>query len=194
MNRSAMEYINGHRGIIVWFTGLSGAGKTTLSEQVQQQLHEQGVRSVILDGDRLRAGLNRDLGFSEKDREESMRRAAEVAAMFLEAGFVVLVPIISPSSTVRDQVRQRFKQEDYAEAYIRCSLTECEQRDPKGLYQLARSGQIKQFTGIDAPYEPPLTPEVIIDTEHQTIKQCTTQLVNYICGACMTAAKKGGVQ
>jgi len=187
MNRAAIEAMNGHRGIIVWFTGLSGSGKTTLSVHVQQLLHEKGVRCVIVDGDRLRAGLNRDLGFSEKDREENMRRAAEIAAMFLEVGFVVLVPIISPSSSVRDKVRQRFNQNDYTEAYIRCSLAACEQRDPKGLYLLARSGKLKQFTGIDVPYEPPLAPELTIDTEHHTIEQCTTQLVDYICSACITA-------
>lgn len=161
-------------------TGLSGSGKTTISQQVERRLTDLGRKCMILDGDKLRAGLNRDLGFTEADRAENLRRSAEVAAMFLDAGFIVLVPMISPTRAMREQIRQRFDAELYAEVYVRCSLDICEQRDPKGLYRKARQGEIRNFTGIDASYEPPLQPEFIVDTDHLTIEQCARQLAEFI--------------
>lgn len=169
-----------HRSGVVWFTGLSGSGKTTISERIEQVLSKRGLRCVILDGDRLRAGLNRDLGFTEEDRAENVRRAAEVATMFVDVGFIVLVPMITPTKAIRKQVRSRFVADCFAEVYIRCTLDVCEQRDPKGLYRKARQGLIRDFTGIDARYEPPMQPEVTVDTEHQSIEQCTRQLVDFI--------------
>jgi adenylylsulfate kinase len=175
-----MERLNGHRGGLVWFTGLSGSGKTTLSLCAEKELFARGFRSIVMDGDQLRAGLNRDLGFSEADREENMRRAAEVAGMFLNAGFVVLLPLISPSREVRDKIRARFDPKEFAEVYVKCSIEACERRDPKGLYRRAREGAIRQFTGIDAVYEPPVQPEMTVDTEHRTIEACTQELVAFI--------------
>ncbi|AKG37691.1 adenylyl-sulfate kinase [Paenibacillus durus] len=180
IRRKAIERMNGHRGGVVWFTGLSGSGKTTLSQYVEEALFKRGFKCVVLDGDQLRAGLNRDLGFSEEDREENLRRAAEVAAMFLNAGFVALVPMISPSREARDKIRHRFDSRDFAEVYVKCSIEVCERRDPKGLYQKARKGEIRHFTGIDALYEAPIQPELTIDTEHSSVENCTQQLVEFI--------------
>ncbi|WP_042206777.1 adenylyl-sulfate kinase [Paenibacillus durus] len=180
MRRNVIERLNGHRGGVVWFTGLSGSGKTTLSELVEEALFKRGFKCVVIDGDQLRAGLNRDLGFSEADREENLRRAAEVAAMFLNVGFVVLVPMISPAREVRDKIRHRFDSKDFAEVYVKCSIEMCERRDPKGLYQKARKGEIRYFTGIDAIYEAPIRPELTVDTEHTSIEYCTQQLVEFI--------------
>jgi adenylylsulfate kinase len=159
---------------------LSGSGKTTVSLRVEQHLKKQGYQCVVMDGDMLRAGLNRDLGFTEADRVENLRRAAEVAAMFLDAGFIVLVPMITPTDAMREQVRHRFDAKLFAEVYVRCSLDTCEQRDPKGLYRKARQGLIRDFTGIDARYEPPTQPDLTVDTEHQSIEQCVQQLVELI--------------
>jgi len=167
-------------GGIVWLTGLSGAGKTTLAEATRQLLVEHGIACVILDGDRLRAGLNRDLGFSAADREENMRRTAEAAALFLEQGFVVLVATISPSAAARAAIRDRFRGKAYAEVYVKCPLAVCEARDPKGLYGRARRGEIQQFTGIDAPYEPPERPELILDTEHINIEDNARALADTV--------------
>lgn len=166
-------------GGIVWLTGLSGAGKTTLAEATRKLLVEQGIACVVLDGDRLRAGLNRDLGFSAADREENMRRTAEAAALFLEQGFVVLVATISPSAAARAAIRDRFRGEAYAEVYVKCPLAVCEARDPKGLYAKARRGELKQFTGIDAPYESPSSAELVIDTSRDAVNHCAGQLAAY---------------
>ncbi|MBD3919366.1 adenylyl-sulfate kinase [Paenibacillus sp. PR3] len=169
-----------HRGGVVWFTGLSGSGKTSISQQVEQMLTKLGYRCVILDGDQLRAGLNRDLGFTEADRTENIRRASEVAAMFLAVGFIALVPMITPTTAMREQVRGRFEPESYAEVYVQCSLDVCEERDPKGLYRKARQGLIRNFTGIDAHYEPPMQTDLTLETQHQSIEQCAQQLVEFI--------------
>ncbi|WP_422656801.1 adenylyl-sulfate kinase [Paenibacillus sp. EC2-1] len=180
IERAVHEHLNGHRGGIVWFTGLSGSGKTTLSQNVEKNLIDQGFKCVVIDGDHLRAGLNRDLGFSEADREENLRRAAEVAEMFLRVGFIVLLPLISPSSEVREKIRLRYQPKDYVEIYVKCSLTACERRDPKGLYHKARRGEIRNFTGIDAIYEVPTRSELTIDTEYKSIHVCVTELTGLI--------------
>lgn len=143
-------------------------------------MFERGFKCVVIDGDQLRAGLNRDLGFSEKDREENLRRAAEVAVMFLNVGFVVLLPMISPSREVRDKTRLRFDSKDFAEVYVKCSIDTCERRDPKGLYQKARKGELRNFTGIDANYEAPKQAELTVDTEQKSIEICTQELVEFI--------------
>lgn len=178
--RNIIERLNGHRGGIVWFTGLSGSGKTTLSQNVEKELFGRGFKCIVIDGDQLRVGLNRDLGFSEDDREENMRRAAEVATMFLNVGFVVMLPMISPSREVREKIRLRFDSKDFAEVYVKCSIDTCERRDPKGLYQRARKSELRNFTGIDAIYEAPLQPELTVDTEHRSIEVCTQELVEFI--------------
>lgn len=164
----------------MWFTGLSGSGKTTLSQIVVEQLFDRGFKCVVIDGDQLRAGLNRDLGFSDEDREENLRRAAEVAEMFLNVGFIVLVPMISPLREVRDKIRLRYHPKDYVEVYVKCSIEACEERDPKGLYHKARMGEIRNFTGMDAIYEVPIQSELTIDTEHESVEACANELAEFI--------------
>ncbi|WP_127496317.1 adenylyl-sulfate kinase [Paenibacillus glycanilyticus] len=169
-----------HRVGVVWFTGLSGSGKTTISQRVERLLLDRGYHCAVLDADKLRAGLNSDLGYTEADRTENLRRTAEVTAMFLDVGFIVLVPMITPTEAMLAQIRRRFDAHSYTEVYVRCSLDTCEQRDPKGLYRKAREGILQDFTGIDARYEPPAQPELILDTEHRSIGQCAQQLVEFI--------------
>lgn len=175
------EQLNRHKSGIFWFTGLSGAGKTTLALAVERKLViEYGIRCVVLDGDRLRLGLNRDLGFSEADRWENMRRTSEVAELFLEQGYVVLVPMITPYEAIRKELRSRFKSDHYAEIYVACSLEACEDRDPKGLYRRARAGEIQHFTGIDAAFDTPMQPDLIIQSELDELSHCTAKLVNFV--------------
>jgi adenylylsulfate kinase len=168
--------LNRHKSIMIWFTGLSGSGKSTLANALEQELYKRHVRSYLLDGDNVRHGLNRDLGFSDEDRKENMRRLAEVGKLFVDAGIVVLAATISPFRKERFEVRQQFKPGEFIEVYVRCSLEECERRDPKQLYKKARAGQIKQFTGITQPYEPPSQPEIIIDTEKLSLREAVQKL------------------
>ncbi|MCY9590645.1 adenylyl-sulfate kinase [Paenibacillus chitinolyticus] len=184
IEKSEWNRVNGHKGKVLWFSGLSGSGKSTLAAETERELFRRGIRCVVLDGDQLRSGINRDLGFTDQDRNENLRRAAEIAALFLSVGFVVLVPMISPSAETRNTIRQRFGPEDYTEVYVKCSLETCEQRDPKGLYRKARSGLIKQFTGIDSLYEPPLEAELTVDTEHEPTEHCVQLLVDSILCDC----------
>lgn len=180
MRKKDWEILNGHKAGVFWFTGLSGSGKSTLSQQAEKELFKRGIRCAVIDGDQLRKGLNVDLGFSEEDRKENMRRAAEVASMFLDHGFVVLVPMISPSAAARDAIRHRFQSTLFAEIYVQCSLETCEQRDPKGLYQKVRRGEIREFTGIDAIYEPPIQAELTLNTEVSDMESCVDLLVDFI--------------
>jgi adenylylsulfate kinase len=156
----------------LWMTGLSGAGKSTLANALEQELNKQGKHTYILDGDNLRHGLNSDIGFSEADRNENVRRAAEAAKLMVDAGLIVIVGLISPFKKERDWARSLFKDNQFKEIFISTSLQECEQRDTKGLYKKARQGELKDFTGIDSPYEPPENPEVIIDTQDKSVAEC----------------------
>ena len=180
MERGYWEKLNGHRGAVVWFTGLSGSGKTTIAVAAERMLAERGVRCVVLDGDALRSRLSRDLGFSDADRMEHNRRVAEVAALFLASGFVVVVPLISPTEAIRTAASSRFEPEDYVEVYVRCGLAECERRDPKGLYRMARSGALASFTGISATYEPPAAPDVTLDNERAAASLNARLLIRYL--------------
>ncbi|OME60608.1 adenylyl-sulfate kinase [Paenibacillus odorifer] len=180
MNRKDWELLNGHKAGVFWFTGLSGSGKSTLAQQAEKELFKQGIRCAVIDGDQLRKGLNIDLGFSEEDRKENMRRAAEVASMFLDLGFIVLVPMISPSSAAREAIRYRFQSGEFAEIYVQCSLETCEQRDPKGLYKKARKGEIREFTGIDAIYEAPEHAELTVNTEIYDMESSLNLLVDFV--------------
>ncbi|MBB3112748.1 adenylylsulfate kinase [Paenibacillus phyllosphaerae] len=180
MKELRMVDADGHRGCVMWLTGLPGAGKTTICRQTERELGRLGIRSVTLDGDQLRQGLCRDLGYSEQDRQENLRRAAEVAAMFAAAGFVVLVAMISPMRQARDQIRQRLQDDGFAEIYVDCPLALCEQRDPKGLYRKARSGEVRDFTGIDAVYEQPLNADLTLKTGHQSIEVSTEEFVAFV--------------
>ena len=156
----------------LWMTGLSGAGKSTLANALEQELNKRGKHTYILDGDNLRHGLNSDLGFSETDRNENVRRVAEAAQLMVDAGLIVIVGLISPFKQERDWARSLFKDNKFKEIYISTSLQECEQRDVKGLYEKARRGEVKDFTGIDSPYEPPENPDAIIDTQNKSISEC----------------------
>jgi adenylylsulfate kinase len=158
--------------ICLWMTGLSGSGKSTLANALEQELNKKGKHTYILDGDNLRHGLNSDLGFSEADRNENVRRAAEAAQLMVDAGLIVIVGLISPFQKERDWARSLFKDNQFKEIYISTSLQECEQRDVKGLYKKARHGEVKDFTGIDSPYEPPEIPDVTIDTQNKSVSEC----------------------
>ena len=172
--------LNGHRSCALWFTGLSAAGKSTVSAAVEKELHQCRVRSYVLDGDNIRLGLNANLGFSPEDRKENIRRIREVAKLFVEAGLFVLAASISPYREDRDLVRARFGKDEFIEIYVKCPLDECERRDPKGLYQQARNGSLSDFTGISAPYEEPVNPEIVIETDKQSVAQSATQIMSYL--------------
>ena len=164
--------------VCLWMTGLSGAGKSTLANAIEQELNRKGKHTYILDGDNLRHGLNSDLGFSEPDRNENVRRAAEAAQLMVDAGLIVIVGLISPFKKERNWARSLFKDNQFKEIYISTSLQECEQRDVKGLYQKARRGEVKDFTGIDSPYESPENAEVIIDTQNKSVDECVRQILH----------------
>ena len=166
--------------ICLWMTGLSGAGKSTLANALEQEFNRIGKHTYILDGDNLRHGLNSDLGFSEADRNENVRRAAEAAKLMVDAGLIVIVGLISPFKKERDWARSLFKDNQFKEIYISTSLQECEERDVKGLYQKARQGEVKDFTGIDSPYEPPVNPEAIIDTQDKSVSDCVQLILEKV--------------
>ncbi|PAF31918.1 adenylyl-sulfate kinase [Paenibacillus sp. 7516] len=180
LSRNARELHNGHRSRALWFTGLSGAGKSSLAFALEQHLHDRGVHCYVLDGDNVRHGLNRDLGFTSEDRQENLRRIGEVAKLMVDAGLLVLSAFISPHAQDREMVRQLFKPEDFIEIYVQCSIEECERRDPKGLYKKARSGDIPHFTGISAPYDVPEDPSLIIDTEQLPLDEAVQKIVQYL--------------
>ncbi|AXK62883.1 MULTISPECIES: adenylyl-sulfate kinase [Burkholderia] len=167
-------------GGVLWLTGLSGAGKTTLADALAIRLHQRRTHAMVLDGDRLRAGLNRDLGFTVRDRFENVRRIAEVAALTSEAGAVAIVAVISPLAAMRDEARA-IVGAAFREIYVSTSLACCEARDPKGLYEKARRGVLKEFTGVSAPYEPPVDADLAIDTGRVSIESCVDTLLRYAC-------------
>jgi bifunctional enzyme CysN/CysC len=164
VTKEAHTALKGHRPAVVWLTGLSGSGKSTIANLLEKRLHADGVHSFLLDGDNVRHGLNRDLGFSTDDRAENIRRVAEVARLMVDAGLVVIVAFISPFRAERRLARSRVQPDEFVEVYVNASLEEAEARDTKGLYRKARAGQLRDFTGIDSPYEVPEAPEIIIDT------------------------------
>ena len=168
------------KGVVLWFTGLSGSGKSTVANEVAYQLHQQQKLVYILDGDNIRHGLNKDLGFSPEDRKENIRRISEVAHLFADAGIITITAFISPYQIDRDICRNLQEVGRFLEIYTKASLATCEKRDPKGLYKKARAGQIKEFTGIDAPYEAPKNPELIIDTDQETIEQSAEKVINHL--------------
>jgi len=170
----------GHKSAILWFTGLSGSGKSTLAHSVEERLFEMGIHTYVLDGDNIRTGLNKDLGFSAEDRKENIRRIGEVAKLFVDAGIITLTAFISPYRKDRELVRNLVEEEEFIEIYVKCPLEVCEQRDVKGLYQKARSGIIKNFTGIDDPYEEPENPEIIVETDKESIEESVNKIINYL--------------
>jgi adenylylsulfate kinase len=172
------------KGMVVWFTGLSGAGKSTIAVELQKELFSRGKLAYCLDGDNIRHGLNADLGFSTADREENIRRIAEVAALFKDAGIITLVSFISPSQAMRNFARSRIADGMFLEVYIKANLETCMDRDPKGLYRKAVAGDIKDFTGISSPYEEPKQPDLIIDTGKLSIQQSVTKVLQVILNKC----------
>ena len=181
VTRERREQQNGHRGGLFWFTGLSGAGKSTLAHTVEEKLYQNGYRTFVLDGDNVRHGLCADLGFSEEDRKENIRRIGHMAMLYVEAGILVLTAFISPFRADRDNVR-KIAGSDFHEIYCDCSLEVCEQRDVKGLYKRARAGEIPDFTGISSPYEEPQNPELAVNTEGD-LDGCTESVFDYIIRA-----------
>jgi len=177
VTRAERSALKQHQPAVLWFTGLSGSGKSTLANRVEQSLcHEYHAHTYLLDGDNIRTGLNNDLGFSDHDRVENIRRIGEVSRLFVDAGLIVLTAFISPFRADRDAVRARLPEGTFFEIYIDCPLEVCEQRDPKGLYKRARQGQIADFTGITSPYEPPLTPELSLPTADLDLNTCAQRV------------------
>jgi adenylylsulfate kinase len=170
----------GYKSCVLWFTGLSASGKSTVAHELDLTLHKLGVHSYALDGDNIRHGLNKDLGLSPKDRKENIRTIGEVSKLFVDAGLIVLDAFIAPYREDRRQVRSLFKQGQFIEIFVKCSVSECEKRDPKGLYKKARKGEIQQFTGINAPYEEPEHPEIIVETDKNTKEECVRKILTYL--------------
>lgn len=186
VTRERREKLNGHKSAIVWFTGLSGSGKSTLAHAVEERLFQMGCRTFVFDGDNVRHGLCRDLGFSEQDREENIRRIGEMAKLFVEAGVIALTAFISPFRADRRKVRELVAEGDFIEIYCCCPIEVCEQRDVKGLYRRARAGEIKNFTGISSPYEEPEQPELTMDTGSVSLELCVDQIIGYLAGRGVT--------
>ena len=180
VNREARSQQRGHRSAILWFTGLSGSGKSTLANAVNVALHKNGYSTYVLDGDNIRHGLCKDLGFSDLDREENIRRIGEVSKLFLDAGIIVLTAFVSPFRVDRDNARALVGKNDFIEIFCSADLNICETRDTKGLYAKARKGQIKDFTGISSPYEEPKNPELKIDTGNLEIEKCVDIVTNFL--------------
>lgn len=197
VSRDQREALNGHKGCVLWFTGLSACGKSTIANLVDHKLHQLGIHSFVLDGDNVRHGLNAGpgmlkdvhgeefakrfgLGFSAQDREENIRRIGAVAELFTSAGMIALTAFISPYRLDRDRVRSKFQTGDFIEIYVNTSLEVCEQRDPKGLYKKARAGELKGFTGIDDPYEAPCSPEMILDAGTKSASELADEVISYL--------------
>ncbi len=193
VTRERREMQNGHRGAIIWFTGLSGSGKSTLAHAAEEVLHQRGCRTFVLDGDNVRHGLCGDLAFSAKDRQENIRRVGEVAKLYLEAGLIVLTAFISPFREDRDRVRNMVKKGDFIEIYCDASVDVCEMRDVKGLYKKARSGLIGEFTGISAPYEAPEHPELVVETGSMGLDECLLQVVDVLISHGILSSVKYGM-
>jgi len=177
VTRDRREKLQGHRGAVLWFTGLPSSGKSTIAHDVEEKLHQLRCRTFVLDGDNVRHGLCGDLGFTEAHREENIRRIGEVSKLFVEAGTLVLTAFVSPSRRDRERARGLLLHGDFVEIYCRCPVETCEQRDPKGHYKLAREGKLKGFTGVSAPYEEPADPELILDTATVSIEDSVAKVL-----------------
>lgn len=174
------ESRNGYKGAVLWLTGLPSSGKSTLAHEVELRLFRRGCNAYVLDGDNLRHRLNRNLGFSPEDRKENIRRVGEVASLFADAGVIVLAAFISPYREDREQARSLNKEGRFLEIFVKCSVETCGERDPKGLYKRARKGEIRGFTGIDAPYEEPEAPEMVVETDRNSLEACAVQIIAYL--------------
>ncbi len=180
IRRIDREKLNNHKSVILWFTGLSGSGKSTLAHAIEDTLFAKGIRTYVLDGDNVRRGLCQDLGFSDADRTENIRRVGEISRLLMDAGVLTLTAFISPFSKDRQLVRDLHNQDEFIEIYCNSPLVVCEQRDVKGMYRKARAGEIAAFTGISSPYEAPEKPEIELDTANQTVQDCVNKVVLYL--------------
>ena len=180
VTRERRNELNGHKSVVIWFTGLSGSGKSTLAHLVEEKLHNLDCRTFVLDGDNVRHGLSSNLSCSDDDRKENIRRIGEAANLMMEAGVIAITAFISPFKKDRNFVRQLLSQGDFIEIYCKASLEICESRDVKGLYKRARAGEIKNYTGIDSPYEAPDNPELIIDTESESLEKSVAKVIDFL--------------
>ena len=180
VTRERRNQLSKHKSVVLWFTGLSGSGKSTMSHALEESLFNKGCRTFVLDGDNVRHGLNSNLGFSNKDRKENIRRIGEVSKLMMEAGFIIMTAFISPFREDRIEVRNLIPNGDFIEIYCKASLETCEARDVKGLYKRARAGEIKNYTGIDSPYEVPENADLIIDTDEETIEDSVSIIVSFL--------------
>ena len=180
VTRERRNQLNSHKSVVIWFTGLSGSGKSTLAHSVEETLHNLDCRTFVLDGDNVRHGLSSNLTFSDDDRKENIRRIGEAAKLMMESGVIAMTAFISPFKKDRNLVRQLLPQGDFIEIYCNASLKACESRDVKGLYKRARAGEIKNYTGIDSPYEEPYDPELVIDTESESLEESVTKVINFL--------------
>ena len=180
VTRERRNQLNKHKSVVIWFTGLSGSGKSTLAHSVEEVLHNLDCRTFVLDGDNVRHGLSSNLTFSDDDRKENIRRIGEAANLMMEAGVIAMTAFISPFKKDRNLVRQLLSQGDFIEIYCKASLETCESRDVKGLYKRARAGEIKNYTGIDSPYEAPDNPELIIDTEGDLLEESVIKVIDFL--------------
>ncbi|MGK7346764.1 MAG: adenylyl-sulfate kinase [Candidatus Nitrospinota bacterium M3_3B_026] len=192
VKREDRENLHGHKSAIVWLTGLSGAGKSTISHATEEKLHKMGCHTFVMDGDNVRHGLCSDLGFTAEDRHENLRRIGEGAKLFLEAGVLTFASFISPYRSDRERVRSMVPHGEFFEVYCRCPLEVCEKRDVKGLYKRARAGEISEFTGISSPYEEPLKPELVLDTDKLTVDECADMVVELLRSRSILGAKLKG--
>ena len=180
VTRERRNQLNKHKSAVIWFTGLSGSGKSTLAHSVEEMLHNLDCRTFVLDGDNVRHGLSSNLSFSDNDRKENIRRISETAKLMMEAGVIAITAFISPFREDRDLVRQLLSRKDFIEIYCKASLKICESRDVKGLYKRARVGEIKDYTGIDSPYEAPHNPELIVDTENESLEESVAKVMDFL--------------
>jgi adenylylsulfate kinase len=180
VTRDRRNKLNNHNSVVIWFTGLSGSGKSTLAHVLEEKLFNESCITYVLDGDNVRHGLNSNLGFSDSDRKENVRRIGEVSKLMLEAGIIVMTAFISPFRVDREDVRKLVSKGDFIEIYCKASLEICEKRDVKGLYKKARAGEIKNYTGIDSPYEAPENPELMLDTDNETLNESVSKIYNFL--------------
>ncbi|KAA3650808.1 MAG: adenylyl-sulfate kinase [Bacteroidetes bacterium] len=178
--KSAKENLLQQHAKVLWMTGLSGSGKTTIAKQLEKILHEKGYLTQLLDGDNIRAGINNNLGFSDADRIENIRRIAEISKLFLNCGIITINCFVSPTEEIRRQAKEIIGEENFIEVFINTPLSVCETRDVKGLYKKARAGEIKDFTGISAPFEAPISPEISVKTENKSVEESTEEIINYL--------------
>jgi len=180
ISKAIRQRAYGHKSAVIWLTGLSGSGKSTIAAEAEERLFTQGINTYRLDGDNIRFGLNQDLGFSQADRKENVRRIGEVSKLLIDAGIITFASFISPYAADREMVRNLLDDGEFIEVYVKCDLAECEKRDPKGLYKKARNGEIKAFTGISDPYEEPENPEITVETDTMDLEECTEKIIQYL--------------